>query len=68
MRTTTTPKTTTRLALALGCCLSMLVTGCATTHSNVQIETRVQKPVAEESSSPNYDLTARVTFDMAGVQ
>ena len=61
-----------RLALLNAACLLLLATGCAATRSNVQIETRVHKPVVESTQSdqdgPNYDLTARVSFDLGGVQ
>ena len=56
-----------RRHLVLLCLLSICLPGCATTKSSVQIETRVHKPIAE-SDSPDYDLTARVSFDTAGVQ
>ena len=40
--------------------------GCATTRSSVQIETRVHKAIIE-SDVPDYDLTARVCIDSTGV-
>ena len=55
-----------RRYLVCFCMLTTIVSGCATTKSSVQIETRVHKPIVD-SDVPDYDVTARVCIDSTGV-